>query len=137
MLCGQVGRWPCWLSWKPWCVEAGFLQPALVLAHRERHLCNGDDLIQRLACERKYVCRNLPPRGRLRLPDTPVERLRLVPENIARLPSGAGEPHSEGICFVERRRRHRQTNDDAGPPHFAGGLRITVDPDHVAPVGSP
>src|SRR5271165_1042355 len=88
----QAAKWaggPCWSSWRPWCSRL-----------RELHLSNGDDLIQRLACESKYVFRNLPPGVRLCLPDTPVERLGLVPENIARLPSGAGELHSEGICFV-------------------------------------
>lgn len=99
---GADGR--CWLTWRPGCSRL-----------RALHLSNSDDLIQRFASESKYVFGNLLSRVRLCLPDTPVERLRLVPKNIARLPSGAGELHSEGICFVERRRRHRQTNDDAGP----------------------
>src|SRR5437764_13971160 len=59
--------------------------------------------------------------GEALLAGTPVERLRLVPENIARL--------------IERLRRKDQERVDVH--HFAAGLRITIDPNHVAPVGSP
>src|SRR5580692_943557 len=91
------------------------MRPGLVLARSTAPLCNVDDLIQRFARQSKYVFRNLLPRMRLCLADSPVERLRLVAENIARFPFGASKLDSEGICFVERRCRHRQTNDDTGP----------------------
>ena len=91
-------------AWIGSAAESAFVRPP-----SSASLSNGDALIQRFARESKYILRNLLPRVRLRLPDTPVERLRLVPENIDRFPTGADELHSEGICFVERRRRHRRT----------------------------
>src|ERR1700722_706928 len=73
-------------------------------------------------------------------------------ENIAGRLFWAPEFHGERICFVERGCRHRQPDDDSGPLvefprgkneqrmdilHLPAGLKIAIDPDHVATVGTP
>src|SRR5665213_4159768 len=89
---------------------------------------------------------------RLRVSGSPIERLRLMAKDVTGDAFRSRKVYREWIRFVVESRGHRQTNHNPGSCieferrqhdqrvsvfHFATGLRLEINPNHVAAVRAP